>query len=114
MFFLESGRLTVLFERDDEPSVRVRTMRPGTVVGEMSLYRAVPASATVVAEMPSVVMRLSVDNFRLMKQAEPTAAAWLHWFVAVTLAGANLGGAEDRSEISPGSSDDGGDQPYDE
>jgi hypothetical protein len=31
-------------------------------------------------------MRLSVDNFRLMKQAEPTAAAWLHWFVAVTLA----------------------------
>ena len=86
LFFLESGRLTVLFEGDDEPNVRVRTMRPGTVVGEMSLYRALPASATVVAEMPSVVMHLSVDDFRLMNQAEPTAASWLHWFVAVTLA----------------------------
>ena len=86
LFYLESGRLTVLLERAGETDVKLRTMRPGTVVGEMSLYRTLPASANVRADVPSVVMRITADRFSELQGAVPAAAAWLHWFVARTLA----------------------------
>ena len=86
LYYLESGRLTVVAEQPSGEVVRLRTMRPGTVVGEMSLYRGAAASATVVADAPSVVMHLSAEQFASLDASSSDVAAWLHRFVAEVLA----------------------------
>jgi SulP family sulfate permease len=49
-----------------------------TVVGEMGFYRQVPRTATVIAEEPSVVYRLTRDSFDKMQAQDPTAASVFH------------------------------------
>lgn len=87
IYLIESGRATVLLDRGDEPAVRLRTLLEGTVLGEISLYKSEPCSATVVAETPCEVLHLTPDSFSHLCQADPGAAAELHLFVARTLAG---------------------------
>ena len=59
VYFLERGRLTVQFLRPDGGSMRLRTMASGTVVGEVAMYLGGPRTASVVADEPSRVYRLS-------------------------------------------------------
>jgi SulP family sulfate permease len=49
-----------------------------TVVGEMGFYRHVPRTASVIAEVPTVVYRLRREDFDRMQAADPEAAAALH------------------------------------
>jgi SulP family sulfate permease len=48
-----------------------------TIVGEMGFYRKIPRSATVVAEEPSIVYRLTRESFDRMHAEDPAAAAVL-------------------------------------
>ncbi len=66
--------------------MRLRTMRPGVVVGEIAMYTEVPRTADVVAEDPSVVLRLSKASIERMETEEPELAAALHRWLATTLA----------------------------
>ena len=59
VFVLESGRLSVEMATPEGTRMRLRTVRPGVVVGEIAMYTGVPRTADVVAETPSVVLRLS-------------------------------------------------------
>ena len=68
--------------------MRLRTMHPGVVVGEVAMYTGVPRTADVVAETPSVVLRLSQESIARMEAEEPELAAALHRWLATTLAGA--------------------------
>jgi SulP family sulfate permease len=86
LFFLESGRLTALLLRDGLSPMRLRTMLPGTVVGEISLYLTGTATATVEADGPSVVWHLDPEEFARLGENDPSAAAALHLFVARVLA----------------------------
>ena len=64
--------------------LRLRTMRPGVVVGEIALYTGVPRTADVVAEVPSTVLRLSRASLERMQREEPALAAEVHgWFATV-------------------------------
>ena len=65
--------------------MRLRAVRPGVVVGEIALYTGVPRTADVVAETPSVVLRLSRASIERMETAEPALAAALHRWLATTL-----------------------------
>ena len=65
--------------------MRLRTLRPGVVVGEMAMYTGVPRSADVVAETPSVVLRLSRESIERVEAADPALAAALHRWLATTL-----------------------------
>jgi SulP family sulfate permease len=49
-----------------------------TVVGEMGFYRGVPRTASVVAEGPTVIYRLTQEAFDRMQAEDPTSAAALH------------------------------------
>jgi SulP family sulfate permease len=49
-----------------------------TVVGEMGFYRGVPRTASVVAEGPTVIYRLTREAFDRMQAENPTAAAAFH------------------------------------
>ena len=55
LYFLESGRVTVLVTFASGAVMRVRTMGPGTMVGELGFYLGMARSATVVADEPAIV-----------------------------------------------------------
>ena len=86
LFFLEAGRLTASLDRDGAPTQRLRTMLPGTVVGEISLYLDRTATANVRADIPSVVWHLSPERLEEFGRSNSRAAAAIHLFVARTLA----------------------------
>ena len=86
VFVLESGRLRVELETPEGRRMRLRTMRPGVVVGEIAMYMRVPRTADVIAETPSVVLRLRRVSIERMESEEPELAAALHRWLARTLA----------------------------
>jgi SulP family sulfate permease len=86
VFVLESGVLGVQMVTPEGTRMRLRTVRPGVVVGEVALYMGVPRTADVVAETPCVVLRLSRASIEQMEATEPELAAALHRWLARTLA----------------------------
>jgi SulP family sulfate permease len=85
VFVLESGRLSVETVTPEGTRMRLRTLRPGVVVGEMAMYTGVARSADVVAETPSVVLRLSRESIERVEAEDPALAAALHRWLATTL-----------------------------
>jgi sulfate permease, SulP family len=87
VFVLASGRLRIETLTERGTRMRLRTLRPGVVVGEVAMYSGVPRTADVVAETPSVVLKLSKDSIERMEAEDPELAAALHRWLATTLAG---------------------------
>ena len=87
VYVLASGRLRVETVTERGTRMRLRTLRPGVVVGEVAMYSGVPRTADVVAETPSVVLKLSKDSIERMETEDPELAAALHRWLATTLAG---------------------------
>ncbi len=86
VFVLESGRLSVEMVTVEGTRMRVSTIRPGVVVGEVAHYAGIPRTADVVAETPSVVLRLSRASIERMEAERPELAVALHRWLATTLA----------------------------
>jgi SulP family sulfate permease len=86
VFVLESGRLRVETLTAEGTRMRLRTLRPGVVVGEVALYTGVPRTADVVTETPAVVLRLSKQTIERIEASQPELAARLHRWLAWTLA----------------------------
>jgi SulP family sulfate permease len=86
VYVLESGRLAVETVTPEGTRLRLRTLRPGVVVGEITLYTGIPRTADVVAEIPSVVLRISRGSIERLEAEEPELAAALHRWLAATLA----------------------------
>jgi sulfate permease, SulP family len=86
VYVLESGRLGVETTTLEGTRFRLRTLRPGVVVGEVTLYTGVARTADVVAEVPSVVLRIGRESIERLEAEEPELAAALHRWLATTLA----------------------------
>jgi sulfate permease, SulP family len=86
VYVLESGRLGVETVTPEGTRLRLRTLRPGVVVGEVTLYTDVPRTADVVAEVPTVVLRISRETIERLETEEPETAAALHRWLAATMA----------------------------
>jgi SulP family sulfate permease len=86
IYVLESGRLGVETVTPEGTRLRLRTLRPGVVVGEIALYTSDPRTADVVAEAPSVVLRISRESIERLEAEEPELAAALHRWLATMLA----------------------------
>ena len=86
LYFIESGRVTATLEFADGRTLRLRTMRPGTVVGEISLFLGGPRTASVVTHEPCVVYGLSGAALARMEEAEPALALAFHRFMVCLLA----------------------------
>ncbi|HEX6401211.1 MAG TPA: cyclic nucleotide-binding domain-containing protein, partial [Actinomycetota bacterium] len=72
VYVLESGRLGVQTTTPEGSRLRLRTLRPGVVVGEITLYTGVPRTADVVADVPSVVLRIDAEAIeRLEAEGQP-------------------------------------------
>jgi SulP family sulfate permease len=86
IYVLVEGRLAVETGTPEGKRVRVRTLRPGVVVGEVALYARVPRTADVVAETPCVVLRCTSEQIARIETEDPNVAAGLHRWLAGTLA----------------------------
>ncbi len=86
VYVLAEGRLAVETSTPEGKRVRVRTLRPGVVVGEIALYTGVPRIADVVAETRCVVLRCSSEQIARIEAEDPDVAAGLHRWLAGTLA----------------------------
>ncbi|HET7852125.1 MAG TPA: SulP family inorganic anion transporter [Methyloceanibacter sp.] len=75
---LASGCVAITIEDQQGRPIRLRRMMGYTIVGEMGFYRQVPRTATVIAEEPSVVYRLTREAFDRMQAQDPTAASVFH------------------------------------
>src|SRR5215217_1347989 len=85
MYFIDSGELTTRLEISKGKFIRLRNQLGGTMVGEMGLFLKHSRTATVVAEEPSVLYKLSLDNYNRMMQDDPILAFHLHQWIGQVL-----------------------------
>lgn len=86
LYFIETGQVTAQLETSDGKTLRLRTMGPGTIVGEVAFYLGVPRSASVVADASTTGYRLTKDALTAMKRERPEIATVFHEFIAQRLA----------------------------
>lgn len=78
VFIVESGRVAVELPVDAARWQRVRSVGPGNVIGEFSLYTGAVRSARLRAENPSTVFRLTPAAIVEIERADPEAAIVFH------------------------------------
>jgi CRP-like cAMP-binding protein len=66
---------------DDVRSIRVRSLGPHTTIGEMGLITSQLRSATIQAEIPSVLYALSADAYERIKRENGALAQALLTYV---------------------------------
>lgn len=86
LYFLERGLTTAWLDLPDGRSLRLRTMRCGTIIGEVGLYLGTVRTASVITMLPSVLYRLSAEAIRTMEERDPEVAAALHKWIARLMA----------------------------
>jgi SulP family sulfate permease len=85
LYFVSRGQVRVEMSQPSGETIRLRTMSEGTIIGELGLYLHKPASANVIAELPSVLYYLSADSLTAMEQGDPHIAAIFHKYLATAL-----------------------------
>jgi SulP family sulfate permease len=84
MHFILEGRVGIIVAFDDGRSVRVRSLGPHTTIGEMGLITRQLRSATIQAEIDSVLYALNVEAYeRLKSENRPLHQALLSYVVTV-------------------------------
>jgi SulP family sulfate permease len=85
LFFVESGRVTARLEFEGGRTLRLRTMGPGTVVGEVGLFLRGKRAASVVTDQPCTVYRLSIEALERMNRENPELALAFHRYLICLL-----------------------------
>jgi len=78
LYFIESGQVSALLESPGQPAVRLQTMGPGHIVGEIGFYLNQARTASVKVDQPSVIYCLSQESLRKMETEAPETANVLH------------------------------------
>jgi SulP family sulfate permease len=86
LVLLASGCVAITIDDEQGRPIRLRRMVGYTVVGEMGFFRQVPRTATVIAEEPSVIYRLTKTAFDQMQEKDPAAAVAFHKLIIRLLA----------------------------
>jgi sulfate permease, SulP family len=83
---LATGCIAITIDDEQGRPIRLRRMVGYTVVGEMGFYRRMPRTASVIAEQPSVVYRLTREAFNAIERADPAGASAFHKLIIRLLA----------------------------
>ena len=84
MHFILEGRVGIIVKLEDGRSIRLRSLGPHTTTGEMGLITQQVRSATIQAEMRSVVYSLSTDAYeRIRRENCPLSHALLTYVITV-------------------------------
>ncbi|MDI1262034.1 MAG: cyclic nucleotide-binding domain-containing protein, partial [bacterium] len=84
MHFILDGRVGIMVPADDARTTRVRSLGRYTTIGEMGLVSQAPRSATIQAEIPSVLYVLNTHQFEAIRDDDPALShKLLTYFVSV-------------------------------
>ncbi len=84
MHFILDGRVGIVVDMGGGHTVRVRSLGRHTTIGEMGLISGRPRSATIEAELESVLYELSLAHFDEIKRDKPALGqALLSYVIAV-------------------------------
>lgn len=86
LFVILSGRVRVQIPLPDGRIMRLRTMTPGAVVGDIAFYTKQPRTADVILEEDSTIMRISSSDLQALEIEDGAAAAQIHRIFAMNLA----------------------------
>jgi SulP family sulfate permease len=86
MHFILGGRVGIIVEVGDGRTMRVRSLGRHTTIGEMGLITRQPRSATIRAEMPSVLYELTADAYDRIKREHPALGEALLGYVIAVMA----------------------------
>jgi SulP family sulfate permease len=86
LYFIESGQVTARLESAGGKILRLRTMGPGTVVGEVGMFLGGQRMASVVTDRSCTVYRLSAEALQRMRGEDPALALAFHQFLIRLLA----------------------------
>jgi SulP family sulfate permease len=85
MYFVGAGRGAVFIRASDKP-VRVATIGPGAIVGEIAFYLGQPRNASIVVEAPMTAWRFSRASLARLQQENPDLAFRFHDAIAAMMA----------------------------
>ena len=84
MHFILDGRVGIMVPAEDNRTTRVRSLGRYTTIGEMGLVSQTPRSATIQAEVDSVLYVLNTHQFDAIKTEDPALShKLLTYFVSV-------------------------------
>jgi len=84
MHFILDGRVGIMIPAEEGRTTRVRSLGRYTTIGEMGLVSHAPRSATIQAEVASILYVLSADQFEAIKAEDPALShKLLTYFVSV-------------------------------
>ncbi|CAM2834726.1 SulP family inorganic anion transporter [Rariglobus hedericola] len=86
IYLVEDGLLTIRLEMKNGQTIRLRTLRAGTVIGEMAFYLGTLRSAAVITESPVHGYKLTRESLDRLAVQYPAAAARFHETLARQLA----------------------------
>ncbi|MCG6537119.1 MAG: cyclic nucleotide-binding domain-containing protein, partial [Syntrophales bacterium LBB04] len=86
MYFVEEGTLSVFIRLQQGHTRRLRTLGPGSLIGEMSLYTKQPRSADAVAVTACRLRRLSIEGFEQISRENNELSNELHVYIVKLLA----------------------------
>ena len=78
LFYLAEGRIQIVLELPNGRSLRLLSVRPGALVGEMGIYSHEKRSATMLCETNCRIYKLSDEAMIDLETNEPAAAAAFH------------------------------------
>ena len=86
MYFIDSGEVTTSLQTTTGKFIRLRSQRNGTMIGEMGLFLKQPRTATVVVSEPSVLYKLSLEDYNRMIKEDHELVIYLQQWIGRVLA----------------------------
>ena len=86
MHFILEGRVGIVVDIGDGRSIRVRSLGRHTTIGEMGLIAKRPRSATIQAEIASVLYELPAEEYEKISRDNPALGQALLSFVIGVMA----------------------------
>ena len=86
LYLVARGRVTARLERQDGTALRLETMHGGNLVGEIGFYTGHDRGATVIADEPTTLYRLTHTDLAAIAGRDPRLTAAFHRLVATRLA----------------------------
>jgi SulP family sulfate permease len=87
MYFIESGQATVDLKGDNDTHIRLKTLGPGAIVGEIAFYLGGPRTASVFARSKVTAWQFTHTDLQKVQNEAPELAVAFHKGMASMLAG---------------------------
>eukprot|EP01137_Pigoraptor_chileana_P024711 Opistho-2@93063 len=71
LFIIVYGQVSVIGKNEADQAVQLGTLKDGEWLGETALFNLTRRTATIIAEIPTVVLRLDQENFQRFLEVAP-------------------------------------------